>query len=41
LLVWGFTAGLLDRLMRLAGWERAWDRDRREDLPPHMLGAER
>jgi 8-oxo-dGTP pyrophosphatase MutT (NUDIX family) len=41
LLVWGFTAGLLDRLMRLAGWERAWDRGRREDLPPHMLGAER
>ena len=27
LFVWGFTAGLLDRLLRLAGWERPWDRD--------------
>ncbi|MGI8666019.1 MAG: NUDIX hydrolase [Jatrophihabitans sp.] len=26
--VWGFTAGLLDRLLRLAGWEQPWDRDR-------------
>jgi 8-oxo-dGTP pyrophosphatase MutT (NUDIX family) len=25
LFVWGFTAGLLDRLLRLAGWERSWD----------------
>ena len=33
LLVWGFTAGLLDRMLRLAGWERPWDRDRVEDFP--------
>ena len=33
LLVWGFTAGLLDRLLRLAGWEQPWDRGRVEDLP--------
>ncbi|HEU5271094.1 MAG TPA: CoA pyrophosphatase [Jatrophihabitans sp.] len=26
LFVWGFTAGLLDRLLRLAGWEQPWDR---------------
>ena len=26
LFVWGFTAGLLDRMLRLAGWERPWDR---------------
>lgn len=39
LLVWGFTAGLLDRMLRLAGWERAWDRDRVQDLPEHMLGV--
>ena len=26
LFVWGFTAGLLHRLFRLAGWERPWDR---------------
>jgi 8-oxo-dGTP pyrophosphatase MutT (NUDIX family) len=25
LFVWGFTAGLLDRMLRLAGWERPWD----------------
>lgn len=41
LLVWGFTAGLLDRLLRLAGWERPWDRDRFEELPPEMTGAAR
>ncbi|HKE51236.1 MAG TPA: CoA pyrophosphatase [Actinomycetes bacterium] len=33
LLVWGFTAGLIDRLFRLVGWERAWDLNRVEDLP--------
>jgi 8-oxo-dGTP pyrophosphatase MutT (NUDIX family) len=33
LLVWGFTAGLLDRLLRLAGWERPWDAGRVEELP--------
>lgn len=37
LLVWGFTADLLDRLLRLAGWERPWDRDRVEDLPAEVL----
>jgi 8-oxo-dGTP pyrophosphatase MutT (NUDIX family) len=41
LLVWGFTAGLLDRLLRLAGWEQPWDRDRFEELPPEMTGAAR
>ena len=24
LLVWGFTAGLLDALLRMGGWERPW-----------------
>jgi 8-oxo-dGTP pyrophosphatase MutT (NUDIX family) len=37
LLVWGFTAGLLDRLLRLAGWERPWDTSRVEDLPAEVL----
>ena len=27
LFVWGFTAGLLSRLLQLAGWERPWDTD--------------
>lgn len=25
MLVWGFTAGLIDGLLRLAGWEQPWD----------------
>ncbi len=33
LVVWGFTAGILDALLRLGGWERPWDRDRRIALP--------
>lgn len=28
MLVWGFTAGLLDRILALAGWERPWDTGR-------------
>ena len=38
LFVWGFTAGILDRVLALAGWERPWDRDRHEPLPPPVLG---
>ena len=37
MLVWGFTAGVLDRLLVLAGWERPWDRRRVEELPDEML----
>jgi 8-oxo-dGTP pyrophosphatase MutT (NUDIX family) len=37
LLVWGFTAGLLDRLLELGGWARAWDTDRRRELDPETL----
>jgi 8-oxo-dGTP pyrophosphatase MutT (NUDIX family) len=33
LFVWGFTAGLLDRLLRLAGWEQPWDRQVARPLP--------
>lgn len=32
LLVWGFTAGLLDRLLALGGFERPWDQTRRKEL---------
>ena len=34
LLVWGFTAGLLDRLLALGGWERPWDTGRVRPLDP-------
>jgi hypothetical protein len=27
MLVWGFTAGVLDRLIKLGGWEQDWDRE--------------
>jgi 8-oxo-dGTP pyrophosphatase MutT (NUDIX family) len=27
-LVWGFTAGLIDKILHFAGWERPWDRER-------------
>ena len=33
LLVWGFTAGLIDTLIRLGGWERAWDTTQVQELP--------
>lgn len=33
MLVWGFTAGLLDWVLRLGGWEQPWDRNRVEELP--------
>lgn len=36
MLVWGFTAGLLDAVLRLGGWEQPWDRERLEDLPEEV-----
>ena len=44
MLVWGFTGGLLDRLLSLAGWERPWDRSRMAELPAadrELLARER
>ena len=37
MLVWGFTAAVLARLLTLAGWERPWDDNRIEDLPEETL----
>ncbi|MEV6013476.1 CoA pyrophosphatase [Streptomyces sp. NPDC051976] len=31
-LVWGFTAGLIDKIMHFAGWELPWDRQRKVPL---------
>jgi len=39
MLVWGFTAALVDQLIALGGWERPWDAGREEDLPPDVLSA--
>ncbi len=33
LLVWGFTAGVINTLLELGGWARPWDQGRVEDLP--------
>lgn len=40
LLVWGFTAGLLDRMLRLAGWEQPWLGGAPEPLPAHLIGLQ-
>jgi len=37
LLIWGFTAGLIDRLLALGGLDRAWDQRRIRALPPEDL----
>jgi 8-oxo-dGTP pyrophosphatase MutT (NUDIX family) len=37
LLIWGFTAGVLDGVLRLGGWEREWDRTRMESLPEEVV----
>ncbi|MEU6173912.1 CoA pyrophosphatase [Streptantibioticus parmotrematis] len=31
-LVWGFTAGLIDRILHFSGWERPWDRGKEVPL---------
>jgi len=38
MLVWGFTAGLLDAVLELAGWARPWDRSVIRELPDRALG---
>jgi 8-oxo-dGTP pyrophosphatase MutT (NUDIX family) len=38
LFVWGFTAGLLDTMLQLGGWEQPWDVDRIEPLPDRLTG---
>ncbi len=39
MLVWGFTAALVDVLLTLGGWETPWDTGRIEDLPAEALAA--
>ncbi|GGM05408.1 NUDIX hydrolase [Nakamurella endophytica] len=34
LIVWGFTGGLVDAVLRAGGWHRPWDRGRFLELPP-------
>jgi 8-oxo-dGTP pyrophosphatase MutT (NUDIX family) len=37
MLVWGFTAGILHRVLQVGGWERPWDKSRVEELPPEVI----
>ena len=37
MLVWGFTAAVLDRLLDLGGWAQPWDTGRVVDLPEETL----
>jgi 8-oxo-dGTP pyrophosphatase MutT (NUDIX family) len=39
LFVWGFTAGLLDRLLTMAGWARDWDESVVVPLPDRLVEA--
>ncbi|MEO6143979.1 MAG: CoA pyrophosphatase [Dermatophilaceae bacterium] len=41
LLVWGFTAGLISKVLELAGLERSWDRGDHRPLPAHFMGRPR
>ncbi|MBQ1066096.1 CoA pyrophosphatase [Micromonospora sp. D75] len=34
MLVWGFTAGVIDRLLEMGGWSRPWPRSQVVELPP-------
>jgi 8-oxo-dGTP pyrophosphatase MutT (NUDIX family) len=37
IVLWGFTAGIIARLLDFLGWARPWDPDQVRDLPTHML----
>jgi len=41
MLVWGFTAGLLDTVLELSGLARPWDRSVVRELPDRALGVAR
>ncbi|WP_214410015.1 NUDIX hydrolase [Sphaerisporangium fuscum] len=37
MLVWGFTAGVLDTVLTATGFARPWNGDHVEDLPPEVI----
>jgi len=37
--LWGFTAGLVDAVLRLGGWEQPWDATRVVDVPERFLSG--
>jgi 8-oxo-dGTP pyrophosphatase MutT (NUDIX family) len=40
LLVWGFTAGLIDKLLHIGGWEQPWTPGKINELPELRPAAE-
>jgi hypothetical protein len=38
LVLWGFTAGVVARLLAAVGWERPWDESRVRGLPTQPTG---
>ena len=40
MLVWGFTAGLLDQILAFGGWAGPWDQGRLLPLPDEVLRVE-
>jgi len=39
LVVWGFTAGVLSRLLAIVGWDQPWDDRRIVELPPALASS--
>lgn len=39
LILWGFTAGLINKLFDYVGLTRPWDESKTRELPAYMLGA--
>jgi 8-oxo-dGTP pyrophosphatase MutT (NUDIX family) len=37
IVLWGFTAGIIDHFFNFLGWSQPWDEKRERDLPAHML----
>lgn len=38
--LWGFTAGIIERFFEFLGWTQPWDETRVRDLPAHMLRSD-
>ncbi len=38
LILWGFTAGLVNKLFDHVGWTRPWDASVQQELPDYMVG---
>ncbi|MFT4010271.1 MAG: CoA pyrophosphatase [Nocardioidaceae bacterium] len=36
-LLWGFTAGIIDALLRFLGWSQPWDKEVRRPLPDNLI----